>query len=101
LKPRRVRFTVTAQRHIGREKAWWSANRLHRDVFATEFEDAVRVVSLLPGVGTAYTSAGVPGLRRVYLRKLDCHLYYTFDEHNVIVRAVWGARRRREPIITP
>jgi len=36
-------------------------------------------------------------LRRLYLPKLTCHLYYTFDEREVIVRAVWGARRRRDP----
>lgn len=99
MKPRRVRFTATAQRHVGREKAWWLANRLHREVFATEFEEAVRIASLLPGVGTIYAAAGIPGLRRLYLRKLDCHLYYTFDAHEVIVRAVWAARRR-DPIIT-
>ena len=57
-------------------------------------------MSLLPGVGTTYAAAGVPGLRRLYLRKIDCHLYYTFDQDEVIVRAVWGARRRRDPIIT-
>jgi plasmid stabilization system protein ParE len=101
LKPRRVRFTATAQRHVTREKTWWLENRLRSEVFATEFEEALRVLSLLPGAGTPYTAAGVPGLRRLYLRKLTCHLYYTFDEHNVIVRALWGARRRRDPTIKP
>jgi hypothetical protein len=37
----------------------------------------------------------------LYLRKIDCHLYYTFDEREVIVRALWGARRRRGPRIKP
>jgi hypothetical protein len=88
LRPRRVRFTATAQRHVGREKTWWLENRLHIDVFATEFEDAGRILSLLPGAGTPYTAAGVPGLRRLYLRKIDCHLYYTFDEQNVVLRGL-------------
>ena len=35
------------------------------------------------------------GLRRLYLPEIACHLYYTFDDSQVIVRAVWGARRRR------
>ena len=79
MRPRRVRFTATAQRHVTREKTWWLENRLHTEVFATEFEDAFQVLSLLPGAGTLYTAAGVLNLRRLYLRKLTCHLYYTFD----------------------
>ena len=101
MRPRRVRFTATARRHITREKTWWLENRLHTEVFAAEFEEALRVLSLLPGAGTPYTAAGVPALRRLYLQKLTCHLYYTFDAHEVIVRAVWGARRRRDPTIKP
>ena len=66
-------------------------------MLASEIEDALRILSLLPGAGTTYPEAGIDGLRRLYLRKLDCHLYYTFDEDEVIVRALWGARRRRGP----
>ncbi len=54
-----------------------------------------------PGVGTPYEEVGVSGLRRLYLRKINCHLYYTFDEREVIIRALWGARRRRGPRIKP
>ena len=46
---------------------WWLENRLHIDVFATEVEDAVRMLSLLPGAGTPYAGPGIPGLRRLYL----------------------------------
>lgn len=97
MNPRRVRFTATAQRHVRREKGWWIENRIHQDVFVTEFEEALRVLAILPGAGTAYPQAGIPGLRRLYLQKVACHLYYTFDEADVIVRALWGARRQRGP----
>ena len=97
MRPRRVRFTATAQQHLRREKTWWLENRIHTEVFASELEEAIRVLSLLPGAGTPYALADIPELRRLYLRKLTCHLYYTFDEHEVIVRALWGARRRRDP----
>ena len=83
------------------EKSWWLQNRLEREPFTAEVEEAVRILSRLPGAGTPYREAGVTGLRRLYLRKLTCHLYYTFDQHDVIVRAVWGARRRRGPLINP
>jgi hypothetical protein len=99
LTPRSVRFTATAQRHIQQEKAWWLKNRIHTELLATELEAALRLLALLPGAGALYTKVSVPGLRRWYLPKVGCHLYYTFDEKEVIVRAFWGAHRRRGPQI--
>jgi len=99
LKERRVHFTATARRHIDREHTWWIENRDYRELFATELEQAIHILAVLPGAGTPYTKAGVVGLRRLYLRTLGCHLYYTFDDLEVIVRAFWGARRERGPRI--
>jgi len=82
---------------VAHEKTWWLEKRLHIDVFATEIDEAVRMLSLLPGAGTPYTRTSTRGLRRLYLRKIACHVYDTFDAHDVIVRAVWGARRVRRP----
>jgi plasmid stabilization system protein ParE len=101
LTPRLVRFTGTAQDHVRREKAWWIENRTHTDILATELEQALKVLAVLPGAGTPYPQAGVVGLRRIYLRKVACHIYYTFDEHEVIVRALWGARRDKGPLLEP
>jgi plasmid stabilization system protein ParE len=98
---RKIRFTATAQRHIDREKAWWLEHRDHTEVFAAEFTEAFNLLAYLPGSGTPYARASVIGLRRVYLQKIGCHTYYTFDDNEVIIRAVWGARRRRGPGIRP
>ena len=73
------------------------ANRDHADVFAEELEQAIRIVAMLPGAGTPYAQSPVPGVRRVYLRRVAAHLDYTFDEDEVIVRALWGARREHGP----
>jgi plasmid stabilization system protein ParE len=97
LKNRRIRFTATAQEHVRRDKAWWLANRDHADVFIEELEQALKIIATLPGVGTLYAQAPVPGVRRVYLRKVAAHLYDTFDDAQVIVRALWGAHRERGP----
>ena len=94
---RRVRFTATVRRQVDREQAWWLGNRDRRDLFSTELTEAIRVLAVLPGAGTPYTQGSVSGLRRLYLRSLGCHLYYTFDDRQVIVRAFWGARRERGP----
>ena len=95
---RRVRFTATAGVHVDRERTWWLANREHHDLFACEIEDAVQILALLPGAGTPYTLSDTPNLRRIYLRKLACHLYYTFDDTEVVVRAMWGAHREHGPV---
>ena len=42
-------------------------------------------------------SVAVPGVRRIYLKRVVAHLYYTFDDDEVIVPALWGARRERGP----
>lgn len=94
---RRVRFTVTARRHVDREQAWWLEHRTYQDLFPTEVEAALKILAVLPGAGTAYPRANVPGLRRLYLEKLVAHLYYTFDNEEVVIRALWGARRERGP----
>ena len=73
------------------------ANRDHADVFAEELEQALQIVAALPGVGTVYAQSPVAGVRRVYLRRVDAHLYYTFDNARVIIRALWGARRGHGP----
>jgi plasmid stabilization system protein ParE len=69
----------------------------HTESFVAEFEQALAVLALLPGAGTSYPQAGVPGLRRIYVPEVACHIYYTFDESSVIVRALWGAHRGRGP----
>lgn len=94
---RRVQFTETAAQHVQDEREWWLANRDHKALFATQLESALRVLTILPGAGTLYPLSGTTGLRRFYVRKLSCHLYYTFDDERVIVRAMWGARRERGP----
>ena len=37
----------------------------------------------------------------MYVRKIACHVYYTFDEHDAIVRALWGAFRGHGPRLDP
>lgn len=97
MKERRVRFTATARRHVDRERTWWLENRDHQALFATELEAALGILALLPGAGTSYPQANVVGLRRLYLEKLASHLYYTFNDEEVVIRALWGARLERGP----
>lgn len=70
-------------------------------MFAEELTQALKVVAMLPGAGTPYASSPIPGVRRVYLRRVALHLYDTFDDDAIIIRAAWGARRKRGPQLEP
>lgn len=70
MKPRRVRFTATARRHVTGEKKWWIENRIHVDVFADELEETLRLLMWLPGAGTPYLRAEISGIRRIYVPKV-------------------------------
>jgi hypothetical protein len=98
LKPLRVRFTETANHHVDRERAWWLENRDHRDLFAAELEKAVEILASSPELAPLHANRGARPAASLH-RKLGCHLYYTFDADDVIVRALWGARRERGPTL--
>ena len=60
MKQRHVSFTLTAQRHVAREKAWWLENRDYPEMFVEELEQALKVVAVLPG-GHAICEIADPG----------------------------------------
>ncbi|MEW6320308.1 MAG: type II toxin-antitoxin system HicB family antitoxin [Acidobacteriota bacterium] len=59
----------------------------------------MKILAVLPGVGNPYPEAGIAWLRRLYLETVAHHRYYTFDDEQVIVRAFWGGRRGRGPVL--
>ena len=71
MKPRRVRFTATAQRHVTREKIWWLENRLHNEIFATEFEE-IFATEFEEGLRVSCRSFRVPGHRTPPLVSQAC-----------------------------
>lgn len=95
MKRRRVQFTATARRHVLHEREWWVQNREHADLFTSNIERTIDLIAVLPGASSAYSR--VPGVRRVFVERIGVHVYFTFDKNSVVVRAVWGARRRRGP----
>ena len=71
--------------------------RDYQELFSSELHEAIKLLGTLPRAGTPYAKTPVPGVRRMYIRTLGCHLYYTFNETEVVVRAFWPARRERGP----
>ena len=97
MKRRHVAFTKTAREHVRAAKQWWIENSLRPEILVREIEDAVSLPSVLPGAGSIYAKADVPSLRRVYLRRLTSHLYYTFTDDEVVIQALWHANRKHGP----
>lgn len=94
---RRVRFTATALKHVRLFQQWWRENGIRPEILHDDLEKAIKMLSILPGIGSRYSATGIPGLRRLYLERLMSHLYYTFDEHELVIRALWHARRGTGP----
>jgi len=101
LKLRRVRFTDGARAQIAEQRLWRARNRDHMEVLGEELQEAVALLRISPAAGTRYPRPALPGVRRVYLRRLSSHLYYTFDDTEVIVRAFWHAKRKKGPLLAP
>jgi len=56
-------------------------------------EQAITLFAWLPGAGSLYSQARIAGLRRLYIRRLSSHIYYTFTPDTVTIRAFWHAKR--------
>jgi plasmid stabilization system protein ParE len=97
LRRRNVRFTPAAQKHLRLLKAWWRENSQYPEILEHDLSEAINLLSGVPGIGQSYPSAPIPGVRRFYLERLMSHLYYTYDEREVVIRAVWHARRGSGP----
>jgi plasmid stabilization system protein ParE len=74
---RRVRFTATAQGHVRLLKHWWLENSARPEILDHDLSEAIRLLSVHPGIGSAYPAGPVTGMRRLYLDRLMSHLYYT------------------------
>jgi plasmid stabilization system protein ParE len=90
---RRVRFTATARGHVKLLDQWWRANSVRPQILHEDLQAALELLATLPSIGSVYQASPVPDTRRFYLERLLCHLYYTFDEHDLVIRAVWHVRR--------
>jgi plasmid stabilization system protein ParE len=94
---RKVRFTAMAREHLRLLKRWWRENSARPEILHDDLEEAVEMLSMLPGIGSRYPSAPIRDVRRLYLERLTLHLYYTSNDHEVIIRALWHARRGTRP----
>lgn len=99
MRRRQVLFTEVARDQLRAAKIWWAENDLSLEILAGEIEQATTFLAWLPGAGSLYPQAKIAGLRRLYLRRISSHLYYTFTRDAVTIRAFWHAKRGHGPIL--
>lgn len=93
-----VEVTPRALAQLERAAQWWAANRpAARGAVADDFEAAVRLLALQPGIGGRTTSRKHPELRSLQLDRIGYDIYYDTRPGKVVVLAVWHSNRGTTP----
>jgi plasmid stabilization system protein ParE len=93
----KVRIARRAQLEAERIDAQWREVADHPEVFAEDFLAAVKSLAELPGIGSPWPTPRRPGLRRVYLKRSNVHLYFVVEADEVRILCVWWSRLRKAP----
>ena len=97
-----MKFVITprARRQVERERRWWEENRDKSPrLFLHELTEAERHLTAFPESGELWRIRQKRTIRRWLLEKTAQHLYYVYrpEREEVLVLAIWGARRGRGP----
>ncbi len=97
-----MKFLITARawRQVESERRWWEENREKSPgLFAQELAEAERHLTTLPESGELWRVRHNRTIRRWLLEKTAQHLYYAYSpqREEVLVLALWGARRVHGP----
>lgn len=95
----KIRVSARAQREVDRHDAWWRTNRPGApDLLIRELLHVLDRLRDNPTLGALYDAAHFEGpVRRVLMKKTERHVYHGLFGDEVIILAVWGARRKRGP----
>ncbi len=93
-----IKYALRALKEIEQCARWWVAHRDARFLFEEELAAAIRQIRSVPQLGRIYRVVGARIQRRVLMPKTEHHVYYRFEEPDLIlILSVWGARRKRGP----
>ena len=95
----RIRVSARARREADRGEAWWRANRPDTaDLFTRELLHVLDLLRDNPNIGTLYEAVRFEEpVRRILMPKTESHVYHARMGDEVVIVAVWGARRRAGP----
>jgi plasmid stabilization system protein ParE len=95
-----VAFTPRASREVAEAKRWWRANRTKApDALEEEIETTLDLIATTPGIGAVARNVTLPGVRRIFLSRVNYFVYYRprAQSRTVEVVALWHARRGTGP----
>ncbi|HEY0143780.1 MAG TPA: type II toxin-antitoxin system RelE/ParE family toxin [Thermoanaerobaculia bacterium] len=95
-----VAFTPRASREVVEAKRWWRANRTKApDALEEELVTTLDLIARSPTIGSIASNVALPGVRRIFLNRVNYFLYYRpmADTRVVEVVALWHARRGSGP----
>ena len=97
---RLIEITPIAVAQIERAAVWWAQHRpAAPDAIRVDFEEAVGLLAQEPGVGSRSRTARYPALRRLFLSRVNYHIYYRIEPGKVVIMAFWHASRGRRPAL--
>lgn len=71
-----VAFTPRASREVAEAKRWWRANRAKApDALEEEMRTTLDLISNTPGIGAVARNVTLPGVRRIFLNRVNYFLY--------------------------
>jgi plasmid stabilization system protein ParE len=93
-----VRTTPNADSQVRAIDDWWRRYRTAApDRFLDELDAAFALIGSAPNIGHPYRRSPIGGTRRVLLARTRYHVYYAMLGDQVVVLAVWHARRGSGP----
>ena len=74
-----------AQQRFEAEDHWWRKHRDAKELFVTEFQDALRQLAVAPTIGQRYRRTRGKLIQRVLMPKIRCHVHYFHDLNRDVV----------------
>ena len=95
-----IHTTDEADAHIRQIDDWWRRNRLGSpNLFAEELAETFEMIGSAPFSGHPYRSLELSDARRILLRRTGFYVYYVPAQSEVLIVAVWHARRGSGPLL--
>ena len=94
------RLAAQASEQIAEADAWWRINRpAAPDAVCDAVDRALDDLTTFPETGARATNARLPGVRKVYLKRVRYHLFYRVHpaRREIEVLSLWHASRGSGP----
>ena len=96
----RVKVSARAASQIRKAAEWWAENRpAAPGAVRMDIGEALALLALQPGFGTAYEGARTKGIRRLLVGRIRYFIYYRATTEALEVLAVWHVSRGKQPAL--